>query len=47
MGLANKAQYQINCDSICELLGVPLAKDKCKGLCILLEYLGFLVDTIS
>ena len=43
-------QCQINCDiihSICELLGVPLAKDNGKGLCTLLEYLGFLLDAIK
>ena len=27
------------------LLGVPLEEDKCDGLCTLLEYLKFLLDT--
>ena len=50
MGLADNTQCQINCDiihNICELLGVPLAKDKCEGSRTLLEYLGFLLDTIK
>ena len=48
MGRAATTQCQMNCDiihSICELLGVPLAEDKCECPCTLLEYLGFLLDT--
>ena len=48
MGRAATTQCQMNYDiihSICELLGVPLAEDKCDGPCTLLEYLGFLLDT--
>ena len=50
MGRAGDTICQINCDiihSICELLGMPLAKDKSEGPCTLLEYLGFLLDTIK
>ena len=49
MELAGNAKCQINCNiihSICELLGEPLAKDKCEGPCRLLEYVGFF-DTIK
>ena len=48
LGQLGSAQCQINCDiihSICELLGVPLAGDKCQGPCTILDYLGFLLDT--
>lgn len=47
MGLAGNAQCLMNCDiihSICEVLGVPLAKYKCEGPHTLLE---FLLDTIA
>ena len=50
MGQAGTAQCQANCDiihGICELLGVPLAEDKCEGPHTLLEYLGFLLDTTN
>ena len=45
----NSPQCSINCRiiwGICELLGIPLAMDKCQGLCLLLDYLGFLLDTV-
>ena len=50
MGRAGTAQCQMNCDiihSICELLGVPLAEDKCVGPCTLLEYLDTTNMTVS
>ena len=48
-GAADSEECQRNCQiiaSICELLGIPLAEDKCEGPRTCLEYLGFLLDTI-
>ena len=48
-GAADSEECQRNCQiiaSICELLGIPLAEDKCEGPRTHLEYLGFLLDTI-
>ena len=48
-GPPNSPQCSINCRiiwGICELLGIPLAMDKCQGPCLLLDYLGFLLDTV-
>ena len=49
-GLASNAQCQTTYNiihSLCKLLGVPPAKDMREGPCTLLEYLGFLLDTIN
>ena len=49
LGKAGDLQCQKHHDiifGICELLGVPLAADKCEGPCTCLEYLGFLLDTL-
>ena len=32
---------------MCDLLGVPLASEKCEGSQIFLEYLGFELDTMK
>ena len=48
-GAADSEECQTNCQiiaSICELLGIPLAEDKCEGPRTCLECLGFLLDTI-
>ena len=47
-GRADSEECQRNCSiihSICELLGVPLATEKCTGPQTCLEYLGFELDT--
>ena len=47
-GPPNCSQCATNCRIIfgmCELLGVPLASDKCQGPCTQLDYLGFSLDT--
>ena len=50
LGPPGSEQCQINLHiitSICELLGIPLALDKCEGPTTLLVFLGFLLDTIN
>ena len=49
-GAAGSDECHQNCQiitSMCELLGVPLASEKCEGPQTCLEYLGFELDTIK
>ena len=49
-GAAGSDECLRNCQiitSMCELLGVPLASEKCEGPQTCLEYLGFELDTIK
>jgi hypothetical protein len=49
-GPPGSKQCQINLQiiiGICELLGIPLALDKCEGPTTLIAFLGFLLDTIK
>jgi hypothetical protein len=48
-GAADSEECQRNCHIIagmCEVLGVPLAEEKCEGPQTCLEYLGFVLDTV-
>ena len=50
LGPPGSDQCAINChitSTICELLGVPLAQEKCEGPCTCLHYLGFELDTVK
>ena len=50
VGAAGSDECHWNCQiitSMCELLGVPLAPEKCEGPQTCLEYLGFELDTIK
>ena len=49
-GTSGSDECHWNCQiitGVCELLGVPLASEKCEGPQTCLEYLGFELDTIK
>ena len=50
LGQADSTHCDKNCQimfGICELLGVPLAKEKCQSPSTCIDYLGFRLDTMS